>query len=163
METERGGHILRIMVLSTQLLDSVGAGIMGTMHILVTADISGGTGRFSLLLGLTTAAMCLGATISGYLGQALAQDYGYPFAFTALGAISLAPFALYTFCMPETLPEHARPRSERRKRLKELLKRLNEHKRNFIEASTKPFRRRLKATSSSSSIDPTPIASAELV
>lgn len=77
VQTEEGAHIIRILVLSTQFLDSVGAGIMGTMHALVTADISGGTGRFSLLLGFTTGAMCLGATISGYLGQALAADFGY--------------------------------------------------------------------------------------
>lgn len=99
--------------------------------------------------------MCLGATISGYLGQALAQDYGYPFAFTALGAISLTPFILYAFFMPETLPEDARPRTERRKRLRDLVKRFYEHKRRLIEASTKSFRR---PSQDSSSIDQTPIA-----
>lgn len=156
VDTERGSHIIRVLVLSTQFLDSVGAGIMGTMHILVTSDISGGTGRFSLLLGVTTGAMCLGATISGYLGQALAQDYGYPYAFTALGAISLAPFLLYAFFMPETLPEDARPRKQRKRRLRELIQRFYEHKRKLIEASTKRFRR--NPNESTTSVDPTPIA-----
>ena len=157
VETERGSRILRILFLSTQFLDSVGAGILGTMQILVTNDISGGTGRFSLLLGVTTAAVCLGATISGYLGQALAQDFGYPYAFTVLGVISLAPFALYVFFMPETLPEDARPRKERKRRLRELIQRFQEHKRKLIEASAKHFGRKSNKESSST-VDPTPIA-----
>jgi MFS family permease len=72
---------LQVLILSTQVLDGVGAGTFGTMYILVTSDISGGTGRFSLTLGLTTAAMSIGGTISGYLGEALAEDLGYQTAF----------------------------------------------------------------------------------
>lgn len=139
-QSEKSAHVLKALVLATQLLDSVGAGIVGTMQILVTSDISGGTGRFSLLMGVTTAAMCLGATVSGYLGQALAQDYGYPFAFTALGAISLIPFTTYTLCMPETLPESARPRypKKRRRRLRELLRNLNESRRRIFGRNHRP-------------------------
>jgi MFS family permease len=94
---------LDILMLSTQILDGVGAGIFGTMYVLVTSDISGGTGRFSLTLGLTTAAMSIGGTVSGYLGQALAEDIGYRQAFMILGCMSLLPASLYFFCMPETL------------------------------------------------------------
>jgi len=93
------------VTLSTQVLDGVGAGIFGTMYILVTSDISGGTGRFGLTLGLTTAAMSIGGTISGYLGQALAEDYGYLRAFWILCFMSIVPSALYFFCMPETLAQ----------------------------------------------------------
>lgn len=91
------------IILSTQILDGVGAGTFGTMYILVTSDISGGTGRFGLTLGLTTAAMSIGGTVSGYLGQALAEDYGYLRAFWILCGMSIIPAALYFFCMPETL------------------------------------------------------------
>jgi len=91
------------LMLATQILDGVGAGIFGTMYILVTSDISGGTGRFSLTLGLTTSAMSIGGTISGYLGQALAQDLGYRQAFSILGCMALFPALLYLFVMPETL------------------------------------------------------------
>ena len=73
------------------------------MYILVTSDISGGTGRFSLTLGLTTAAMSIGGTVSGYLGQALAQDMGYQKAFIILGVLSLVPALGYLVFMPETL------------------------------------------------------------
>jgi hypothetical protein len=94
---------LSVVILSTQILDGVGAGVFGTMYILVTSDISGGTGRFSLTLGLTTAAMSIGGTVSGYLGQALAQDKGYQTAFMILGLMSLVPALAYLVFMPETL------------------------------------------------------------
>lgn len=107
-----GSAWLQMVILSTQILDGVGAGIFGTMYILVTSDISGGTGRFSLTLGLTSAAMSIGGTVSGYLGQALAQDLGYKEAFFILIFMSLIPALLYLFCMPETLPELAKSKSD---------------------------------------------------
>lgn len=100
--------VMKLMILSTQILDGVGAGTFGTMYILVTSDLSGGTGRFSLTLGLTTAAMSIGGTVSGYLGQALAQDIGYREAFVILGFMSLVPALLYLFFMPETLPQYTK-------------------------------------------------------
>jgi len=98
--------ILDFLVLSTQILDGIGAGIFGTMYILVTSDISGRSGRFSLTLGLTSAAMSIGVTISGYLGEALAEENGYQEAFTILGFMSLLPAFVFLFCMPETLPDY---------------------------------------------------------
>eukprot|EP00573_Skeletonema_grethae_P009524 CAMPEP_0201711106 /NCGR_PEP_ID=MMETSP0578-20130828/58971_1 /ASSEMBLY_ACC=CAM_ASM_000663 /TAXON_ID=267565 /ORGANISM="Skeletonema grethea, Strain CCMP 1804" /LENGTH=448 /DNA_ID=CAMNT_0048200155 /DNA_START=159 /DNA_END=1505 /DNA_ORIENTATION=+ len=94
---------LEIVILSTQVLDGVGAGVFGTMYILVTSDIAAGTGRFSLTLGVTSAAMSIGGTVSGYLGQALAQDLGYQTAFMILCILSLVPALAYTILMPETL------------------------------------------------------------
>jgi len=93
---------LQIAILSTQLLDGIGAGFFGTMYILVTSDISRGSGRFSMTLGLTTAAMSIGGTVSGYVGQALAEDLSYKQAFVILGFLSLVPALLYAFCIPET-------------------------------------------------------------
>ena len=83
----------------------MGAGIFGTMYILVTSDISGGTGRFGLTLGLTTAAMSIGGTVSGYIGQAFAEDYGYLQAFWILCIMSTVPAFLYFAFMPETLSQ----------------------------------------------------------
>ena len=147
VEDENHGSLTKGLILSTQLLDSVGAGIFGTLHILVTNDISVGTGRFSLMLGITTAAMCLGGTVSGYVGQSLAQDYGYPAAFSALGIMSLVPLFTYAVFMPETLPDYARPKpKDRRKRLLALLQRLN--------ASRKDFAARMSLRTSPSVSDP---------
>jgi len=104
---EAGGNgvplALEIVILSTQILDGVGAGVFGTMYILVTSDIAAGTGRFSLTLGITSAAMSIGGTVSGYLGQALAEDLGYQTAFMLLCILSLVPALAYTILMPETL------------------------------------------------------------
>jgi MFS family permease len=105
---EEQSTFFQFLILTTQILDGVGAGIFGTMYILVTSDISGGTGRFGLTLGLTTAAMSIGGTVSGYMGQALAEDRGYKSAFIILMFMSLVPALLYFFCMPETLPDHSR-------------------------------------------------------
>jgi MFS family permease len=104
---EEQGPIIQFFILSTQILDGIGAGVFGTMYVLVTSDISGGTGRFGLTLGLTTAAMNIGGTVSGYMGQAFAEDYGYRSAFLIMTAMSFLPVLLYFFCMPETLPEHS--------------------------------------------------------
>jgi MFS family permease len=146
IKEERSSYINKGLILSTQLLDSVGAGILGTLHILVTSDISGGTGRFSLMMGITTAAMCLGGTVSGYVGQALAQDYGYPAAFSALGMISLVPLFIYAVFVPETLPDYVRPKPKhRRKRLLALLRGLNESRKEFTDRMT---RRRKPGTTS---------------
>jgi MFS family permease len=100
---EEASSFMHILILSTQILDGVGAGVFGTMYILVTSDISKGSGRFSLTLGLTTAAMSIGGTVSGYLGQALAQDIGYRQAFIILGTMALVPAVSYLLFMPETL------------------------------------------------------------
>jgi MFS family permease len=107
-----GGLFIDILLLSTQILDGVGAGIWGTMYVLVTSDISGGTGRFSMTLGLTTAAMSIGGTVSGYLGQAMAQDIGYRQAFVILGFMALVPASLYFFCMPETLSQEEKANAD---------------------------------------------------
>jgi MFS family permease len=102
---EDGGNpFLNVLILATQILDGVGAGVFGTMYILVTSDISAGTGRFSMTLGLTTAAMSIGGTVSGYVGQALAEDLGYQQAFLILMVMSCIPALAYYFFMPETLP-----------------------------------------------------------
>jgi len=99
--------VVNFFILSTQCLDGIGAGLFLTLYVLVTSDISGGTGRFSLTLGLTTSAMSIGGTISGYLGQALAYDYGYEQAFVILGLASTFPLVVYLLCMPETLSSNS--------------------------------------------------------
>ena len=108
-----GSPFLNILILATQILDGVGAGVFGTMYILVTSDISAGTGRFSMTLGLTTAAMSIGGTVSGYVGQALAEDMGYQQAFLILMVMSTVPAMAYYFFMPETLPSIAKANDPR--------------------------------------------------
>lgn len=136
VQTPTESIIVKALIVSTQLLDSIGAGIFGTMHILVTNDISSRSGRFSLMMGITSSAMCLGATVSGYIGQALAQDYGYDMAFTWLGGLSVVPLLLYLFFMPETLPEYVKPQN-RKRRLMAMLKKLNDQRRKLFRRKKK--------------------------
>jgi len=104
-DTHGSSMFINICILSTQIFDGIGAGTFGTMYILVTSDISAGTGRFSFALGITTAAMNIGGTVSGYLGEALAQDLGYKEAFMILGTLSLVPAFIMLLVLPETLPK----------------------------------------------------------
>ena len=97
VKTWTGVVMFKFLILSTQLLDSVGMGIFGTLHIIVTNDISIGTGRFSLMLGITTGAMCLGGTASSFVSTAIERTNGDAAAFAALGVMSLIPFVLYLF------------------------------------------------------------------
>jgi hypothetical protein len=48
--------------------------------------------------------MSIGGTVSGYLGEALAEDLGYTEAFAILMVMSLVPALIYAIFMPETLP-----------------------------------------------------------
>ncbi len=102
MKEEIPWILYHVFILSTQVLDGVGAGIFSTLYVLVTSDMSIGSGRFSLTLGLTTAAVSLGGTISGYFGQVLAEYRGYREAFLILAFVSLIPACIYYLCMPET-------------------------------------------------------------
>ena len=139
VKTWTGVVMFKFLILSTQLLDSVGMGIFGTLHIIVTNDISGGTGRFSLMLGITMGAMCLGGTASGFMSAAISRDYGDAAAFAALGLMSLVPFFLYLFYVPETLPEYEKPKAKiRRRRLEALLQRINTQTRNLTDKN--PFK-----------------------
>jgi hypothetical protein len=141
VKTWTGVIMFKFLILTTQLLDSVGMGIFGTLHIIVTNDISGGSGRFSLMLGITTGAMCLGGTASGFMSAAISRDYGDAAAFAALGLMSLVPFFLYLFFVPETLPEYAKPKTnKRRRRLEAILQKINTQTRNLADKN--PFKTR---------------------
>jgi MFS family permease len=104
-------YIIHGLIISTQILDAIGAGIVGTLYILVTNDISKQSGRFNLMIGVTSSSMCLGGTLSGLVGQHIRANTGYHAAFMCLGFMSLLPATLYLLFMPETLPEFANSNS----------------------------------------------------
>jgi len=106
--------VLEALILSTQLIDAIGMGIVDTIYILVASDVSAKSGRFSLVIGCTTAAASLGGTLSSYIGQSMAHDVGMMSAFGLIGLISLVPAFLYLTCMPETLPDYAKYSQKRK-------------------------------------------------
>jgi MFS family permease len=151
VKTWTGVVMFKFLILSTQLLDSIGMGIFGTLHIIVTNDISGGTGRFSLMMGITTGAMCLGGTASGYMSTAIARQYGDAAAFAALGGMSLVPFFLYLFFVPETLPEYAKPNPhKKRRRLEAILARINMQTRKLSDKN--PFNKKNRQRNASDDV-----------
>ena len=136
---------LNLIILSTQIFDGIGAGIFNTMYILVTSDLSIGTGRFSWMLGLTTAAVSLGATVSGYLGQALAEDRGYLYAFICLSFISLIPVLLYALGVPETFLDD----DEVSNTARSLDSQIQQEHRKSMKSSSSPILAHRKGSSSS--------------
>ncbi len=94
-------------VIAAQLLDGMGGAMFGVLQPLVAADITRGTNRFNLSLGVLGLAAGLGGTLSSMAGGRIATAFGYPAAFAALGATGLAALAAVWLWMPETRAERA--------------------------------------------------------
>ncbi|HSI41247.1 MAG TPA: MFS transporter [Xanthobacteraceae bacterium] len=71
-----------------QVLDGVGAGLLGVATPGIVARIMAGTGRFNAGLGLVLTAQGVGASLSTWLGGTVAQSSGYGAAFIVLGAVA---------------------------------------------------------------------------
>jgi MFS family permease len=95
------------MVIAVQVLDGIAAAVLGVMFPLVIADITHGTGRFNLALGIVGTAMGLGAALSTTLAGYMIDHFGRGTAFFGLAAIAAAGLALVFIRMPETRPETA--------------------------------------------------------
>jgi len=119
-------------LLSTQILDGLGAGFFGLLHPILVADITFGTGRFNLLstyccapclslvyplipaystllltmnktVGLTASMFGLGSTLSNFLGQHVVEQFGHVASLTVSLIISFIPITIFSLLMPETL------------------------------------------------------------
>src|SRR5262249_28196781 len=92
-------------VVAVQVLDGISAAVLGVMFPLVIADITRGTGRFNLALGMVGTAMGIGAALSTTLAGYLTDHFGCGTTFFGLAAIATAGLALVFILMPETRPE----------------------------------------------------------
>eukprot|EP00566_Odontella_aurita_P012655 CAMPEP_0113575864 /NCGR_PEP_ID=MMETSP0015_2-20120614/27945_1 /TAXON_ID=2838 /ORGANISM="Odontella" /LENGTH=489 /DNA_ID=CAMNT_0000479171 /DNA_START=255 /DNA_END=1724 /DNA_ORIENTATION=- /assembly_acc=CAM_ASM_000160 len=90
-------------LVSTQILDGVGGGFFGLLHPYMVADITFGTGRFNVLMGLTASCFGLGATMSNFLGQLVVQEFGHVASLLGSLMISFIPILVFAIFMPETL------------------------------------------------------------
>ncbi|MFD2029987.1 MFS transporter [Ancylobacter dichloromethanicus] len=72
-------------LIPVQVLDGVGAGLLGVATPGLVARILAGSGRFNLGLGFAMTAQGIGASLSTLLGGLVAQQFGYPSAFLVLG------------------------------------------------------------------------------
>ena len=91
-----------IALVPVQVLDGVSSAVFGVMLPLVAADLTRGTGRYNLCLGLLGLAMTAGAGLSTTLAGAVATLWGKTAAFWLLGAIGLFAVLLLRAAMPET-------------------------------------------------------------
>jgi MFS family permease len=95
-----------------QILDGVGAGLLGVAVPGLVARIMAGTGRINAALGVVMTMQGVGAALSTTLGGAVAEALGYQMSFVALGGVALVAMTLWLFAAP-LMSEHCgaeRPR-----------------------------------------------------
>ncbi|MDO7895988.1 MFS transporter [Pseudomonas sp. K18] len=90
-------------LVAVQLLDGIGAGLFGALFPLVVKDLTQGTGRFNVSLGVLSTVFGLGAALSNSLAGFVVQGAGYSAAFLTLAAIAALAFGLL-LTLPETSP-----------------------------------------------------------
>ena len=85
-------------IIGVQALDGIGAATFGVMVPLVAAELTRGTNRFNLCLGLFGLATGAGASVSTSLAGTLADNFGnragfFALAFCGVGAVASAFFS----------------------------------------------------------------------
>jgi MFS family permease len=89
-------------VVAVQLLDGIGAGIFGVLYVIVVADLTQGTGRYNLALGVIATAQGIGASLSNLVSGYVVNAWGYNAGFLFLAVIAALAFMVYYFLVPET-------------------------------------------------------------
>jgi len=89
-------------LIAVQVLDGIGAGILGTLTPLVVSDLMRGTGRYNLALGAVATVQGVGASLSGLAAGMSVDHFGYGPTFLAAGGAAAAAFAVCVLLMPET-------------------------------------------------------------
>src|SRR6516165_4853139 len=99
------------LIVAVQTLDGVCAAVLGVALPLVVADVTRGTGRFNLGLGVVGSAVGIGAALSTTLAGYAIDHFGSSVAFFSLAAIAACGLALVWLLLPETRPDAERPRA----------------------------------------------------
>jgi MFS family permease len=90
------------LVIAVQALDGVSGAVFGVLLPLVVSDITKGTGRFNLSMGVVGLAIGGGATLSTEMAGVIAERFQTDIAFGALAAVGAVVFLLLWWWMPET-------------------------------------------------------------
>jgi MFS family permease len=85
-----------------QILDGVGAGLLGVAVPGLVARILNGTGRVNAGLGAVMTMQGVGAALSPALGGFIAGQFGYAAAFLGLGSIAAIALVLWIVARPVT-------------------------------------------------------------
>jgi MFS family permease len=83
-----------------QMLDGVGAGVLGVAVPGLVARILGGTGHVNAGLGAVMTLQGVGAALSPTVGGIVAERFGYPAAFLGLGAVAVLALVLWLLSRP---------------------------------------------------------------
>ena len=94
-------------LVAIQALDGVSGAALGVLLPLISADLTRGTNRFNLCMGVIGLAIGVGATLSTTLAGAISQRFGHGIAFLGLGGAGLLAVLLVLVAMPETRLESA--------------------------------------------------------
>jgi predicted MFS family arabinose efflux permease len=89
-------------LIAIQVLDGIAAALFGVVSVLVIADLTKGTGRFNLALGVVTTAVGIGAALSQSIAGGIVHHFGYHAGFLVLAAVASAALLLLWVAMPET-------------------------------------------------------------
>ena len=73
------------------------------IHPFLVADLTFGTGRFNVVMGLTASCFGLGATLSNFIGQHLVENFGHVTSLMGSLLVSIVPIFVFGCYMPETL------------------------------------------------------------
>jgi MFS family permease len=85
-----------------QVLDGVGAGILGVVVPALVARILNGTGHVNAGLGAVMTVQGIGASLSPALGGYVAGKFGYATSFLALGGVAVIALAVWVAARPVT-------------------------------------------------------------
>jgi MFS family permease len=94
-------------IIGLQVLDGVGGAMFGVMQPLIAADVTHGTNRLNLCMGVLGLAAALGAATSSAVTGAIATKFGDAAGFLTLAGAGLAALLAVLFLMPETRRRHA--------------------------------------------------------
>jgi hypothetical protein len=89
-------------LIAVQLLDGVGAGLIGALFPVVVADLTRGSGHFAAAQGVVGTVHGIGGVMSMALAGQLVVRAGYDATFLALAAIAALGAVLFWLLMPET-------------------------------------------------------------
>jgi MFS family permease len=81
-------------LLLVQLLDGIGAGVLGAIAPLVIADLTRGTGRFNVAQGAVATIHGAGAALAGIVGGMTVDHFGYAVAFYGAAAVGVIAMLL---------------------------------------------------------------------
>jgi len=88
------------VLVPVQILDGVGAGMLGVAVPGLAAQLLRGTGHATAGLAGVLTMQAIGASLSTTLGGVVAEYAGYPAAFLTLGGVAVAALALWCLAFP---------------------------------------------------------------